>query len=173
MAKHHKINKAGLETLFLLKSQGYSDQEVAEELKKRHNIEVTKFAVNYNYTHKFPFNPNILSKESKEKIFTKIDTIINQIEKINSEAWDLYEKLKKLSDKNPSASVKAMYVLDKILKQAEFTLKLKENMNVNIAQQVNIVEIAPKIITIMEKLERMNIIKILKKRGLNDLIQNS
>ena len=162
-------NKNILYKIFALRAQGYSLRQIAEVLKNEDGVEVSQQAVKYVLDKNPLIRPDMLPPDSVSEVVSKLDEIVSQIDKLNKEAWSMYEILKEHSKTSPRAAVKAVYILDKILKQVELASKLKDNIASETQSHVSYIELSTKLVKVLNYLETKGIIKILKKRALNDL----
>lgn len=164
---YNKLSREQVEKVMLLRAQGYSLQEIAKELQRSDGIIVSKQAIKYIIDNK---SINVkLSPEQQEVVLSSLNRIINQLDKLNREAWDQYEKLKALTEESPKAAVAAVGILDKILKQIEMASRLKESLFEKQETNISYMELGANLQKMLDLLEKKGYIKKLKKLDSYDI----
>jgi len=170
MPDAYKIkDKSIIQKIFLLKAQGYSLRQIAEKLKEENGITVSHQAVKYILDNNPLIDPEHIPPDQLKLVTGRLEEIVKQLVKVNKEAWEMYNALKNQVDKSPKAAVEAVYILDKILKQIDTAIKIKNNLAVATQSSVSYIELSTKLVKVLHYLEKKGIIKILKRKELNDL----
>jgi len=191
MLKVEELSPKLQDKIITLKAQGYSNQAVADLINNEFETDLTKHEIVSYFRKRRDKSIEVLRKDKKlqKKLAERYFNTIEQINILNHEMWEFWYSLKKspetsfkrlkcpkcgkeisIEERNYKTLLKAA---EQILKQIEHVDKVigrlkKENLTINIDTvdlSKNLSVVIPRL---LERLEKQDIIKIKKKRLIQD-----